>query len=176
MLLLRCCFCNRLQVGQTFFKLAADHCVAVHEEAKCLRDEIVFAGHGPSHLGLAALRLGSGNGLAHDLATAAAFFAVLQLASDPAGCVTRVLSAPWLVRIGLFSYSIYLVHAPLLHLSWFALRRFELSDDLNFVILTILVLPVIVGVSYIFHLWFERPFMRMPAKDKKVQSYPGFSQ
>lgn len=123
--------------------------------------------------GLALVRLSSGNGLFHDLATAGAFFAVLQLASDPSSRVARILSAPWLVAIGIFSYSIYLVHAPLLHLFWSALRPFKLSDDLNFVILTTLVLPVIIGLSYIFHLWFERPFMRMPVKERKVQSYPG---
>jgi peptidoglycan/LPS O-acetylase OafA/YrhL len=122
--------------------------------------------------GLAVLRLGSGNGLVHDLATAAAFFAVLQLASDPAGCVTRVLSAPWLVRIGLFSYSIYLVHAPLLHLSWFALRQLGLSDDLNFVVLAVICLPLIVVASYGFHCVFERPFMRL--KPKPVEA-PGLA-
>jgi peptidoglycan/LPS O-acetylase OafA/YrhL len=114
--------------------------------------------------GLAILRLGSGNGLVHDLATAVAFFAVLQLALDPAGRVARVLSAPWLVRIGLFSYSIYLVHAPLLHLSWFTLRQLGLSDDLNFVVLAVICLPLIVVASYAFHCVFERPFMRLEPK------------
>lgn len=114
--------------------------------------------------GLAVVRLGSGNGLVHDLATAAAFFAVLLLAHNPAGVVARVLSLKWLVAIGIFSYSIYLVHAPLLHLSWFVLRRLGLSDDLNFVILAVVALPLIVIVSYYFHCLFERPFMRLPSK------------
>ena len=114
--------------------------------------------------GLAAIRLGSGNGLVHDLATAAAFFAVLQLACDPAGPVARVLSLQWLVRIGVFSYSIYLVHAPLLHLSWFFLRPFDLGDDLNCVLLVVIVIPLIVIASYGFHCLFERPFMRLPPK------------
>jgi peptidoglycan/LPS O-acetylase OafA/YrhL len=118
--------------------------------------------------GLVVLRSGSGNGLVHDLATAAAFFAVLQLALDPAGRVTRVLSAPWLVRIGSFSYSIYLVHAPLLHLSWFALRQLGLSDDLNFVVLAVICLPLIVVASYGFHCVFERPFMRLEPKPVKA--------
>jgi peptidoglycan/LPS O-acetylase OafA/YrhL len=120
--------------------------------------------------GLAVLRLGSGNGLAHDLATAAAFFSVLQLALNPAGRVTRVLSTPWLVRIGLFSYSIYLVHAPLIHLSWFALRQLGLSDDLNFLALAVICLPLIVVASYGFHCVFERPFMRLKPNVAKAPS------
>lgn len=111
--------------------------------------------------GLTVVRFGSGNGLIHDLATAVAFFAILQLALDPAGRVASVLSAPWLVRIGLFSYSIYLVHAPLLHLSWFALRQLGLSDDLNFLVLAVFCLPLILAVAYGFHCLFERPFMRL---------------
>jgi peptidoglycan/LPS O-acetylase OafA/YrhL len=114
--------------------------------------------------GMAAVRLGSGNGLGHDLATTAAFFCVLQLASDPHGRVSRLLSTPWLVRVGVFSYSIYLVHAPLVHLSWLALRRVGLSSDTTFVILAVVCLPLIVLVSYLFHLAFERPFMRVKPK------------
>jgi peptidoglycan/LPS O-acetylase OafA/YrhL len=118
--------------------------------------------------GLAVVRLGTGNGLVHDLATVAAFFAVLQLAFDPAGRVARVLSSQWLVRIGVFSYSIYLVHAPLLHLSWFALRPLGLGDDLTFAILALIDLPLIVIASYGFHCLFERPFMRLPTKPVKA--------
>jgi peptidoglycan/LPS O-acetylase OafA/YrhL len=114
--------------------------------------------------GLAILRLGTGNGLVHDLATTVAFFAVLQLALDHDGLVARALNSSWLARIGVFSYSIYLVHAPLLHLSWFSLRRFGLNDDLNFILLVAVCLPLIVIGAYYFHRAFERPFMRLPPK------------
>jgi peptidoglycan/LPS O-acetylase OafA/YrhL len=119
-------------------------------------------------VGLAIVRLGTGNGLVHDLATAAAFFAVLQLALNPAGIVASALNSPWLVHLGVFSYSIYLVHAPLLHLSWFTLRRLDFSDDLNFVLLVVIFLPVIVAASYSFHCVFERPFMRLPSNRVSV--------
>jgi peptidoglycan/LPS O-acetylase OafA/YrhL len=119
-------------------------------------------------VGLAIVRLGTGNGLVHDLATTAAFFAVLQLALDPEGFVARALNSPWLARIGVFSYSIYLVHAPLLHLSWFTLLRLGLGDDLNFVLLVVVCLPIIVVGSYYFHCVFERPFMRLPPKPVTV--------
>jgi peptidoglycan/LPS O-acetylase OafA/YrhL len=111
-------------------------------------------------LGLAALagfglvRLGSGNGLAHDLETSVAAFSVLMLARDPESAVARTLSTPWLARIGLFSYSVYLVHAPLLHLSWFALRPFGLSPDLTFAVLILGCMPLWIFVSYGFHVAF----------------------
>jgi peptidoglycan/LPS O-acetylase OafA/YrhL len=111
--------------------------------------------------GLAAIRLGSGSGLVHDLATAGAFFCLLLLATEPNGLAERVLKTPWLVRVGFFSYSIYLVHAPLLHLSWLALRPLHLSPDILFAVLALVCLPLIVGVAYGFHCLFERPFMRV---------------
>jgi peptidoglycan/LPS O-acetylase OafA/YrhL len=110
--------------------------------------------------GLAVVRLGSGNGLIHDLATSAAAFGVLLLAIDSNGVLSRLLSAAWLVRIGIFSYSLYLVHAPFLHLFWFALRPLQLSPDVTFVIL-LLCAPLVVSLAYGFHRLFERPFMRV---------------
>ncbi len=110
--------------------------------------------------GLACVRLGSGNGLAHDVATGAAAFSVLLLAIDANGGLARILSTGWLVRVGTFSYSLYLVHAPLLHLCWFALRPLQLSQDLTFAVL-LLCTPLIVGLAYGFHRLFERPFMRV---------------
>jgi peptidoglycan/LPS O-acetylase OafA/YrhL len=111
--------------------------------------------------GLVVVRLGSGNGLVHDLATSAAFFCVLMLAAEPTSGTAKFLSHPWLVRLGIFSYSIYLVHAPLVHLAWLGLQPLGLSQDAVFALLTLVALPLIVVVSYGFHRLFERPFMRV---------------
>jgi peptidoglycan/LPS O-acetylase OafA/YrhL len=110
--------------------------------------------------GLLLVRLGSGNGLLHDIETTVAAVSVLLLAAN-SKMVHRVLSTPVLVKMGVFSYSIYLVHAPLLHLFWLALRPLQLSADLTFVLLAFGSLPLIVAVSYGFHCFFERPFMRI---------------
>jgi peptidoglycan/LPS O-acetylase OafA/YrhL len=110
--------------------------------------------------GLALVRFGSGNGLVHDLAISAAAFSVLLLAIDANGAVSRFLSTPWLVRIGIFSYSLYLIHAPILHLFWFALRPLQLSSDVTFALL-LLCVPLVLGLAYGFHRLFERPFMRI---------------
>jgi peptidoglycan/LPS O-acetylase OafA/YrhL len=110
--------------------------------------------------GLAVVRLGSGNGLIHDLGTSAAAFSVLLLGIDSNGAVARFLRHTWLVRIGIFSYSIYLMHAPLIHILWFALRPLQLSPDVTFWILVVCA-PLTIGVCYGFHLLFEFPFMRV---------------
>lgn len=109
--------------------------------------------------GFTLVRFGSGNGLAHDFATSVAAFSLLLLASDPTSGVARTLSTPWLVKIGFFSYSLYLVHAPLLHLAWLGMKALHLSPDATFVVLVAAVVPVIVVASYGFHVLFERPFM-----------------
>jgi peptidoglycan/LPS O-acetylase OafA/YrhL len=116
---------------------------------------------GTAVLGVLGVRLGSGNGLLHDLEASVATVSVLLLAANGNGLVKRVLGYPPLVNVGIFSYSIYLVHAPLLHLAWLALRPLQLSADLTFVLLVVGSTPLIVAVSYMFHAFFERPFMRV---------------
>jgi peptidoglycan/LPS O-acetylase OafA/YrhL len=111
-------------------------------------------------VGMTLVRLGTGGGLLHDVATSSAAFCVLLLAVDATSATSRFLSHPWLVRLGFFSYSIYLMHAPLVHLVWFALGPLHLTADAMFVAL-ILSLPLIVWLTYVFHLAFERPFMRV---------------
>jgi peptidoglycan/LPS O-acetylase OafA/YrhL len=113
--------------------------------------------------GAIAVRLSSGNGLAHDLAASAAAFCALLLAADPNSATARILSRPGLVRIGFFSYSIYLMHAPLLHLFWLLLRPLHWSDDVQFFVLSLFGLPLIFALCYGFHCLFERPFMRVKA-------------
>jgi peptidoglycan/LPS O-acetylase OafA/YrhL len=122
--------------------------------------------------GLGLVRLGSGNGLVHDLETTVAAFCLLLLATKPDSAVSRVLSTPWLAWIGFFSYSLYLIHAPLLHVGWLALRPLGLSDDAGFALLVLVGVPLIVLTSYGFHLAFERPFMRLGRRPRVVVAEP----
>jgi peptidoglycan/LPS O-acetylase OafA/YrhL len=124
-------------------------------------------------LGLLAVRFGSGNGLVHDLATTGAFFCLLLLATDGNSATARFLSNPWLVRIGFFSYSLYLVHAPILHLTWMALRPLDLSHDAMFAGLVLLGTPLSLSLSYGFHVLFERPFMRVKHAPVQPAVAPG---
>jgi peptidoglycan/LPS O-acetylase OafA/YrhL len=89
---------------------------------------------------------------------------LLLLAAEPKSFIHRVFSASWLVTVGVFSYSIYLLHAPILHffLAWPLLNT--LSPDARFAVVCFVVTPAIVALSYLFFLVFERPFIGAPRR------------
>ncbi len=73
--------------------------------------------------------------------------------------VLRLLESRWVVELGTFSYSLYLVHAPLLALLHSFLKMFWLSPAAMFGALLGVGVPLSVGLAYLFHLAFERRFM-----------------
>jgi peptidoglycan/LPS O-acetylase OafA/YrhL len=87
---------------------------------------------------------------------------LLVLASRPLPSrVGRFFSFRPLVFIGTFSYSLYLIHAPLLQILWqFLLRPAHVSDGFAFCFLMTVGLLVVLVCAYGFHLVFEAPFMR----------------
>ncbi len=100
------------------------------------------------------------------------FAGLLMLASRPASMAHRLLSARWIVTLGVFSYSVYLIHLPLVmalgewaarrHLSNPALVAFDLG----------LVVPLMLGLGYLFHLVFEKPFMGTPKPKARALRAP----
>jgi peptidoglycan/LPS O-acetylase OafA/YrhL len=65
------------------------------------------------------------------------------------------------LRLGLFSYSIYLLHAPLVGvLEQHVFGPLHLPALLTFALLLLVGLPVILVICYGFHLMFEAPFLR----------------
>lgn len=72
-----------------------------------------------------------------------------------------MLSFRPLCKIGAFSYSLYLIHAPLLQLIWqYVLHPLHTQDVTSYALLLVVGTPLIVGAAYVFHLLFERPFLR----------------
>ena len=72
----------------------------------------------------------------------------------------QLLASRPLVLLGSFSYSIYLLHDPLLALGIHYARPLIVAAPLQafpFVLTTLL--PVVLGISWLFHLAFERPFL-----------------
>jgi peptidoglycan/LPS O-acetylase OafA/YrhL len=89
--------------------------------------------------------------------------AVLVIAAqNPSGWLRRFLGFKPLVWIGTFSYSLYLIHAPLLQLLW-QYPLAPLQSQANVMCLTLIAVggPLIVLAAYIFHLGCERPFLRL---------------
>jgi peptidoglycan/LPS O-acetylase OafA/YrhL len=75
--------------------------------------------------------------------------------------VRRVLASRAGLWFGLFSYSIYLIHAPLLGvLNKYAIAGLEVPQLVRFGLTVAIGLPVIIACCYGFHLAFEAPFLR----------------
>ncbi|WP_309722304.1 acyltransferase [Armatimonas sp.] len=81
--------------------------------------------------------------------------------SLPLRGIFSLLSSRTLVLLGSFSYSIYLLHDPLLALGIHYARVLIVTAPLQafpFVLATLL--PMVLGLSWLFHLAFERPFLQ----------------
>ena len=86
---------------------------------------------------------------------------LVSVSLRPQGALRRALDWKPLVFVGTFSYSLYLIHAPLLQLIWqYGTSRLHLSRFNEFMLLLAVGLPMIVAASYFFFLLAERPFLR----------------
>ena len=79
--------------------------------------------------------------------------------SAVASGVVRLLSARPLVAIGTFSYSLYLVHHPVLQLASGVVRHLHLDSVPSFMLFVTVGGGGAVAVAYTFFLAFERPFL-----------------
>jgi peptidoglycan/LPS O-acetylase OafA/YrhL len=96
-----------------------------------------------------------------DLAVGAAMACCLAFAVRVAtGRTRRTLGWAPLQHIGRFSYSLYLVHAPLVILAWvYVFGPLDLASGIKLLLMLGVVVPAIVGVSYGFFQLVERPFL-----------------
>ncbi|HSZ57538.1 MAG TPA: acyltransferase [Tepidisphaeraceae bacterium] len=79
--------------------------------------------------------------------------------------VTRTLEFTPLVWIGTFSYSLYLIHAPLLQIVWqYYVHPMRLGDAATFAAMLLIGMPFCIGVAFLFFLVAERPFLSGRAK------------
>jgi peptidoglycan/LPS O-acetylase OafA/YrhL len=71
-----------------------------------------------------------------------------------------VLEKKAVVGLGTVSYSLYLIHAPLIHLSWrFAVFPWLQTDTHQFIALLMIGIPASLSGAYVFFWWCERPFL-----------------
>ncbi len=94
------------------------------------------------------------------------FAALLLDACRPHTYLHRVLSSPWLTQMGFFSYSVYLIHLPvILMLGSIVVQRH--FSNFQTILFQFLAIPLILVLGYLFHLAFERPFLRSPQAKSK---------
>jgi peptidoglycan/LPS O-acetylase OafA/YrhL len=80
----------------------------------------------------------------------------------------RALEHAWSAKLGAFSYSLYLVHLPVLTVLALSLADFSESALSMFVLLSLLGIPLMLISAYAFHRVFEKPFMTHPASRAKT--------
>ena len=79
--------------------------------------------------------------------------------------LVRLLDARPVHGLGKFSYSLYLIHGPLLGIFYGLLRHKCHREVLCLVLMTTVGTALVVGASYLFSLAFEKPFLnRRPAR------------
>ena len=67
-----------------------------------------------------------------------------------------------LVAIGGFSYSLYLIHGPIIRVVHDHTTIVHLSPLLALLTLILVVTPLVIAIAYLFHRMFERPFLTAP--------------
>lgn len=63
------------------------------------------------------------------------------------------------MTLGAFSYSLYLIHYPVIQKMQDILHRHHVSHYAQFALLLLVGIPVCLALAYLFHVAFERPFM-----------------
>lgn len=108
-----------------------------------------------------------------DLALGLAVATMLVSVSNGTGMLHRGLSWKPLTRLGVFSYSLYLVHAPLLQIIWLLLvEPFNLSQGAALAVMWLVATPLIIGLAYLFHAIAERPFISNSPESKHKAPAP----
>ena len=101
----------------------------------------------PTYLNETLLGLGACLGLVH--------YTLREKAGRPSRLL-EVLRHPKIVLLGTFSYSLYLIHSPLLGLFNLLTLELPLSSDMRLLLMILVALPLAVGASYLFYRVVER--------------------
>jgi peptidoglycan/LPS O-acetylase OafA/YrhL len=89
--------------------------------------------------------------------------------------VVRFLSSPFMVWLAGFSYSLYLLHKPILIRIANVLRSKGFSAPATLAIELLVAVPLVMVFAWSFHLIFERPFMPRP-DPAKIATLPAWQR
>jgi peptidoglycan/LPS O-acetylase OafA/YrhL len=85
---------------------------------------------------------------------------LLIRASESTNMLRTALSVKPLVWIGGFSYSLYLIHAPVVQIIWqYAINPLHLGQSEGYLLQVLTGIPLTIVLAFGFSLMFERPLM-----------------
>ena len=94
---------------------------------------------------------------------------LIAVQQNQEGLIGKILNWKPLVFIGSFSYSIYLMHAPLLQILWqYVFHPLNLSPFLTYLLQCCIGTPIIIILCYIFFIFAERPFLSRPTLQQSL--------
>jgi peptidoglycan/LPS O-acetylase OafA/YrhL len=76
--------------------------------------------------------------------------------------ILNLLEMRWVLWLGTFSYSLYLIHMPVLALLQIPINLLHLSISTRFFVSLLVVLPASIVAAYGFYFLFEKPFLSQP--------------
>jgi peptidoglycan/LPS O-acetylase OafA/YrhL len=85
-------------------------------------------------------------------------FTAVELNNSKQPLMLKLFNARASVKLGQFSYSIYLIHSPLLGLFNLLLLNYSLTINMRMTIMFSVFIPISVGFSYIFYYFIESKF------------------
>ena len=94
---------------------------------------------------------------------------VMERSGARPSLILRLFESQVAVRLGVFSYSLYLIHTLFVLRLKNLLVRVDHSVALNLVLMLVFGVPLTLALCYLFHLAFERRFMRNLSVPKKMQ-------
>jgi peptidoglycan/LPS O-acetylase OafA/YrhL len=108
------------------------------------------------------------------LATACLLIACTKHSLEEArpSLVLKILSSRAARWLGAISYSLYLVHYPLLEFFWHATLAIEMSASVRAALMYLVFVPLVLLVAHGFAALFERPFVRRRAPAPKAHVVP----
>ena len=105
--------------------------------------------------------------------TGAAFFLLVCLVLASSNWVSRLFSWRPLVALGLMSYSLYLVHHPILKVLTYVIRtRLHAAPNEVFFLLVLFGLPIVLAAAWVLFMTAERPTL---SARQSLRSLPGYS-
>ena len=98
---------------------------------------------------------------------------LIVCAQFPENPIARLVSINFIAKIGLFSYSLYLIHFPLQQIIWlYLVLPLHLGKTVTFLVMASVGTAAIVVLAFAFYLLFERPFCSAQSVRLSIEAEP----